>query len=371
MAGTGKSGQPIMIDRQQQTNPANPSVVANPTGESNIMHARQQVQHASAPNKPERADFQLELYRLFEESVRRYTGGASKTVSESLAERLMESILFVLESSEGEGDQSQSDPVESGLPQSDPLEDNLQCRFNQGCTILLDQAHACKPLWQQICTAMPQLNNVALHDTLASIEGFWNVYDPRLFAQEDGTDIDYPLAWPIEENATASHSIGRNPQGPTYVKLYLQRLLAEARFLARFDDAACKHVLQASCPDWQGLLVNLYEPIAARAIICAMDRASGSLMAHDNATDHKVSSGDLDMLTISHVALQQLKYRLATMDRTQVIAILDNASKHLAIEIKLTEAESEYLSHFAHTLQPRLSAGGLRGVASYKTPLLD
>lgn len=268
-------------------------------------------------------DFQLGIYQLFEKSVRRYTGGGSRSVPESVAARMVESLLFIL--GDGEGVMTAGD----GLP-----DDALQRQFDRRCDELNACARGCMSLWGEICVAMPQLDNVALRDTLASIKGFWDCYDPRLFAQETACDIDYPLALPVDESLL----------GPVYVEEYLRRLLVEARFLARFENADCVRVLEASCPDWRGLLINLYEPVAARALGCVMaGREAGSL---------RLASDDIEILS----------ERKGTMKPNEVARALDAAARGLAGQLSLDEFERRYAIGYARTLLPRLVAGGAAGV---------
>ncbi len=54
--------------------------------------------------------------------------------------------------------------------------------------------------------------------------------------------------------------------GVDYIHEYLTRLLVEADFLRRFDVDRCVRVLGHSSPDFEDLLVNLYEPVATNAI---------------------------------------------------------------------------------------------------------
>lgn len=63
--------------------------------------------------------------------------------------------------------------------------------------------------------------------------------------------IDYPLSKPISEQF----------KGLDYVEAWLAQLLEEAQFLARFDTDEVTANLQAWCPDYRGLLINLYDPI--------------------------------------------------------------------------------------------------------------
>ena len=47
--------------------------------------------------------------------------------------------------------------------------------------------------------------------------------------------------------------------GLDYVEAYLEQLLAEARWIARFDTDSCVSMLERTCPDYRGLHVNLYD----------------------------------------------------------------------------------------------------------------
>ena len=54
--------------------------------------------------------------------------------------------------------------------------------------------------------------------------------------------------------------------GINYVNQYLARLAAENSLLTRLPQGEVRAVLERSCPDWRGLLVNLYAPVAANAL---------------------------------------------------------------------------------------------------------
>ena len=98
---------------------------------------------------------------------------------------------------------------------------------------------------------MPPLRNIALRDTLVSIETLPNRYDTFFGAHEIPCNIDNPLSVPISEEL----------KGLDYIEAWLNQLLKEARYLARFEVNDMIEYLEAWCPDYQGLLINLYEPI--------------------------------------------------------------------------------------------------------------
>ncbi|MDO4538713.1 MAG: DUF6179 domain-containing protein, partial [Coriobacteriales bacterium] len=98
---------------------------------------------------------------------------------------------------------------------------------------------------------MPPIHNIALRDTLTSIGSLPRVYDTYFAAHEIPVSIDYPLSKPIPEHL----------KGLDYVEAWLVQLLAEARFLAQFKLSEMVSYLESWCPDYRGLLINLYDPI--------------------------------------------------------------------------------------------------------------
>lgn len=74
-------------------------------------------------------------------------------------------------------------------------------------------------------------------------------YDVLFAAHEVPCDIDYQLSEPVDPNL----------MGIDYVEAWLTQLLAEARWIARFDVESCVAVLERACPDYRGLHVNLYD----------------------------------------------------------------------------------------------------------------
>ena len=111
-------------------------------------------------------------------------------------------------------------------------------------------------LWRKVVEMLPPLENRSLRDTLRSIGRGFRCYDTRFFPQRFDCDIDYQLAVPVSESLL----------GINYVNQYLDRLAAENSLLTRLPQGEVRAVLERSCPDWRGLLVNLYAPVAANAL---------------------------------------------------------------------------------------------------------
>ena len=170
-----------------------------------------------------------------------YTCGESSSVSKLEGYELAESVLYVL----GLTGDTLGQTVEL-LSSADVVTAWTHKRHKLEARI--PQAMA---LWQDVVRTMPPIHNIALRDTLASIGRLPASYDTFFAAHEVPCSIDYPLSEPVPEQLL----------GLDYVEAWLARLRAEARFLALFDTNDMVACLDAWCPDYCGLLINLYDPI--------------------------------------------------------------------------------------------------------------
>ena len=122
------------------------------------------------------------------------------------------------------------------------------------------KAKYARSLWQAACLTLPGIENQSLLDTMKSIGGFFKKYDCRFFAHQIPCDIDYQLCRPAPDSL----------MGVDYVIEYLRRICVENDLLRRFDPALTVRLLDLYCPDYKGLLINLYEPVAANALGLAL-----------------------------------------------------------------------------------------------------
>lgn len=181
------------------------------------------------------------LMRLFVKQCRLYTCGGSASISTLEANDLLASIRFVLKIDD------LNDPATLARLASDDME----VLFKQGLEDVNRRVDETMELWQEVCVTMPPIKNIALRDTLASIGQFRKVYDTYFAAFAVPVSIDYPLHSPVPDDL----------EGVDYVHEWLKRCLEEARYLAKFDKNECIAVLKRACPDYKGLLINLYEPV--------------------------------------------------------------------------------------------------------------
>ena len=170
-----------------------------------------------------------------------FTCGESSSVSEFEGHELAESALYVL----GLTDETTNQTL--GLLASD----DIVAIWAQKRRELESRIPGVMGLWQRVIAVMPPIRNIALRDTLASIGRLPQTYDTFFAAHEVPASIDYPLSKPISEQL----------KGLDYVEAWLTQLLEEAQFLARFDVGEMTAYLEAWCPDYRGLLINLYDPI--------------------------------------------------------------------------------------------------------------
>lgn len=170
-----------------------------------------------------------------------YTCGESSSVSELEGHELAESALYVL------GLTGETAQQTLGLLASD----DIVAIWTQKRSELESRIPGVMELWQRVIAVMPPIRNIALRDTLASIGRLPQVYDTFFAAHEVPASIDYPLSKPLSEQL----------KGLDYVEAWLAQLLEEAQFLARFDADEMTAYLGAWCPDYRGLLINLYDPI--------------------------------------------------------------------------------------------------------------
>lgn len=197
------------------------------------------------------AAFQAQVWGVLAKQVTLFTMGESTSVSEYDAHRLLALTCFVL-------GVDVDDPDEDAM--LDVLEEGAEAVFARNMQRIEDRTAQVEGLWKSVCLSVPLLESIALRDTLESLRDFAARYEPRFFAHEIPADIDYPLCRPVSEST----------QGVAYVTTYLERLLAECRFLQRFELGRCQAVLRRVHPEYGELIVNLFEPVAANALGCAL-----------------------------------------------------------------------------------------------------
>ena len=258
---------------------------------------------------------QMALWMLLRRQARLYAPGSSSLPLETAA-ALAESILLTLG--------TDRDPRILLVP-------DLHEAFRQGQRRLRQKAEVARCLWQAAWATRLEVENDSLLDTLNSLKYFPARYDLRFFAQEIPCDMDYQLSQPVPELL----------RGVDYVNEWLRRLCLEQNFLCRFEPAMVRAVLEQSCPDYRGLLINLYEPIAVNALGLAM------------------LGDDPRSLSVSPPRRQRLETRFENLSAPERDNILAAGAMALCDALGICSVPlRRYVQGTALALGPRLAATG-------------
>lgn len=280
------------------------------------------IGHADAEDVS--TSFQLQVWGLLSKQVTLYTMGESTSLPEYDAHRLLASTCFVLGVNPDDADtQIMRDLVEHGVENT----------YARNLKHIEKRVERVSNLWNDVCLSMPLLESVALEDTLESLRGFPSRYEPRFFAHEIPADIDYPLCRPV----------GEATLGVEYVTTYLERLLVECRFLALFDVGRCSDLLRRVHPEYGELIVNLFEPIAANAVGCAL------------------AEKDVRELRVDGEDCQRIESALKGLSAAHVRRRLKEAAERAGTALALDSETQAYLSSWAANIAPRANMGAQRG----------
>lgn len=268
-----------------------------------------------------------QLFTLLARQTKAYTAGDSSSVPIEIAGELLHSICFTLHILPEEA--SSYRPL---------LHQDLGALLSAGMQELQRKMEDSKTLWTALCTHLPPVTNIAMTDTLKSIGTFWKRYDYRFFAHEIPCDIDYQLSQPVPEQL----------QGIDYVHEYLKRMAIENDFLRLFREEAVIPLLRAYCPDYNGLLINLYEPVVTNA--------AGLALLQKEVTPLSISPDDRSRL-------HQLFF---PMTQNEIRDTLSWGADQLAKALHIhTPAAKEYLRTCIIQLTPRILSARDHGDLSH------
>jgi len=274
-------------------------------------------------------EISLRLFELLADRTESYMQGDSSSVRVELAEELLKSICFTLGIAvkwHGEG---------LGALKNSDMADLLREGWGQ----LESKIKKGRDLLQKVKESSPAVKNRSYFDTLAGIEPFFHNYDFRFLAHQTPGNIDYQIC----------HSVPEGLMGVEYINEYLRRLLIENEFCGHFNATEIEALLESYCPDYVGLLINIFEPVAVNALGLAL--LGGGVRSLD------ISGGDRERLvnTFNVFAPEEL------------CVMLDNAAQTVCGELGISNTDTEeYLKMTAGALCPRIKAalpkGDLSGI---------
>lgn len=266
---------------------------------------------------------------LLSEQTRAYTCGDSSSIKSETAAQLLESVLYVLGI-----DESLSNEAAEKLVSAD-----IKDEFRKGLQRIENKCKCAKELYRRVSGSLPEAENISMLETVSNIGLFWKSYDYRLFAAEIPCSIDYQLAVPVSESL----------KGVDYLSRYLESLYCENRFMSFYDKEICVSVLNRFCPDYKGLLINLFEPVAADSIAL------------------EILGKDPFSLNITDNDREKLELLFCGSSRDEILSFLTRGAERLAKKQNITAKKyTDYLFVYAKELSERIyllkDRGGLAGI---------
>lgn len=257
------------------------------------------------------------LWNLLAQRAALYTQGESSSLPNETATELLASIVYCLNRVlVGKADQKQT-----------LLYADYEPLLQEGIKKVTRETRATLALWQYVERRPPAITNRVYRDTMQGIVPFFKNYDVRFFAHLSPCDIDYQLFLPLATDLC----------GPTYLNAYLANLATENELLRCFSVDRLELVISAFCPQWENLLINLYEPV------------------FQNAMGRTMLSLPVSALSLTKKDILALQLRLAAASKDEQKAMLLQAAKTLAKALGLKSARTcDYLERSAISLAPRI-----------------
>lgn len=274
-------------------------------------------------------EISLRLFDLLSDRTESFTQGDSSSVRAELAEELLKSICFTL-----------AIAVKWRAERLSYLRNaDLSALLRDGWVRIESEMAEGRKLLLRVKESSPEVTNISYRDTLAGLESFFSRYDLLFFAHETPCDIDYQLC----------HAVPEGLKGIEYINEYLRRLLTENEFCSHFGTRAIAALLESCCPDYEGLLINIFEPVAVNALGIAL--LGGGIPALD------ISDGDrVRLLNVFNAVAPEA-----------AAVMLENAVDTVCSKLGIFDADTaKYLKATAEALCPRIRAalptGDLSGI---------
>ncbi len=197
-----------------------------------------------------------EVLCLLEQQAVRWTRGERCSLRTETAEELLQSVLYTM----GVALKAEPSPEEA-LVRLERC--GAAAVFAEGQQRIRRKLRAARLLHRALVRDLLVTPSVFYRATLRDgICGFFRVYRPELTAHLTHITADYPLFFPV-----------RDLTGIEFIETYLERAVQENRFCRCFAADAVHRLLQGLYGAYEGLLLNLYEPVLHAALACAVTEA--------------------------------------------------------------------------------------------------
>ncbi len=169
-----------------------------------------------------------------------YTRGESTSVTYEAAQHLMEAVIYCIREAE---------QVSDNLPED--YNTNARILYEAGFNAVIDKVERTKEKYKNLISAFSSYGNKNLNDTvLKAIPGFFKLYSPRFSPQDTIITMDYPTPVPVTGKT-----------GIDAIEEYVDKLIAEQRYLASFPAGYVEEVLESYTPDYKNHFFNITEII--------------------------------------------------------------------------------------------------------------
>ena len=240
------------------------------------------------------AEIQMQSFALLKERVQRYNGFDSTSISTDKASSIMESNLYTI------GVYLKKFIPDEAIQKIKTMP--MTQMYREGRKEIEKKIEVSRVLYQKVLANKIVTQNSTYNDTvIGGIKGFFKIYDPDFEANHIKITADYPLY----------HNVIGELDGIELMQTYLSCLYYENEFCNLFSQDKIHALLYSYSPDFQDLLINIFQVIVTEAI--------GIVLAGENVYD----------LTISNKGLQQVYQKLVKQPKEEVDKIIQNAYEEL------------------------------------------
>lgn len=271
-------------------------------------------------SEEDRMLIEVKVWNFLGKHIERYTMDDSTSVPIETAEELLNSICFLLE----------LELRESVNASKILIDEDIDVLIKNSWSKVESLVEDGQKLLEEVIKSSTNIENISYNDTLDEIGKSFKKYDYRFFADKINCSIDYQLSNPVSENL----------KGIEYINAYLKSLLIENEFCICFDKEKIKGILNSYCPDYRGLLINIFEPVLTNVI--ALD----------------ILDEDIFRLEISKLQRKVLMDVFNSLSNTEILSKLRSSAKRVCSILGIASDESvEYIQKTAVDIYPRIEVG--------------
>lgn len=269
-------------------------------------------------------ELQMQIMEVLKEQIIKYTSGTSTSVPLEVAQNLLLSILFCMDTF------CLSFPTPITCL-NELMERSMKEVYREGLALVKSRVNEAEKLFEEVRATRIKTSLVAYNSTLnEAIPDFFKNYDATFNAHDTAAGIDYPLA-----------GDDINARGVIYIQQYLKKMKMENTFCQRFAEKEIDQLLEnygrvyRIC--YSEFLINIFEVVLTNAIF--------SVMLGEKATN----------LTLRKNQVVLLRERLNGLEASEMNSRLRSAIEQVIEELGIKDHEMiVYIFRCGENLLPRL-----------------